>query len=302
MLTRDQIETYHRDGFIILPDVLDPALIAELRAVTDAIVAGARKVTAHDEVYDLEPSHSPGDPRVRRIKKPHRVHPVFDRVMRHEAILSVLRPLIGPAIRFDESKLNMKSPEYGSAVEWHQDWAFYPHTNDDLCAVGVMMDDCGPENGPLLFIPGSHKGPVYDHHADGHFAGAIDPTACDIDFTRAVPALGRAGSISVHHARLVHGSAMNTSDRQRRLLLYQYCAADSWPLAPNGMPADWAAWRERVVCGEVDLISPRVTAVPVRLPLPPPKRAGSIYETQRDAANLYFAPPVEARDGRPADA
>ncbi len=79
--------------------------------------------------------------------------------MRHGAILEILRELIGPAIRFDTSKLNMKSPGYGAAVEWHQDWAFYPHTNSDLCAVGVMMDDCGIENGPLLCIPGSHRGP-----------------------------------------------------------------------------------------------------------------------------------------------
>ena len=43
--------------------------------------------------------------------------------------------LIGPGVRYNGHKLNMKSGEYGSPVEWHQDWAFYPHTNDDLLAV-----------------------------------------------------------------------------------------------------------------------------------------------------------------------
>ena len=46
--------------------------------------------------------------------------------------------------------------KYGSPVEWHQDWAFYPHTNDDLLAVGVMLDDMELENGPLLVLPGTH--------------------------------------------------------------------------------------------------------------------------------------------------
>ena len=51
------------------------------------------------------------------------------------------------------SKLNTKFEKGGSAVEWHQDWAFYPHTNDDVLAVGVMLDDVNLSNGPLMVIP-----------------------------------------------------------------------------------------------------------------------------------------------------
>ena len=295
MLSDGQIDAYRRDGFIVVEGVLSADEVAALRRTTDDIVAGARSVTAHDDVYDLEPSHTPEEPRVRRIKTPHQVHEIYDRVMRHERILAILRQLLGPAVRYDISKLNMKSAGFGAAVEWHQDWAFYPHTNDDLCAVGVMMDDCGLENGPLLCLPGSHTGPIHDHHSDGAFCGAIDPVESGIDFGQAVACTGRAGSISIHHARTVHGSATNTSDRPRRLLLYQYCAADAWPLTASHQPADWAAWRSRVLCGDSDLVAPRMTAIPVRLPLPEPKRPGSIYETQREVKNSYFAPPSEPR-------
>ena len=70
----------------------------------------------------------------------------------------------------------MKAAHYGSPVEWHQDWAFYPHTNDDILAIGVMLDDTDLENGPLMVVPGSHKGPVWNHHGeDGRFAGLVDP-------------------------------------------------------------------------------------------------------------------------------
>jgi len=293
-LSPDLVAAYRRDGFVVVPDVLSPAEVADLRAATDRIVAGAAAVTGSDAVYDLEPSHTPADPRVRRIKLPHTVDPVYDRLVRHPGILAVLRVLVAPAIRFDTSKLNMKSAGFGSAVEWHQDWAFYPHTNDDLCAVGVMMDDCAPENGPLLCIPGSHRGPVLDHHLDGHFVGAIDPATAGVDFSTAVPCVGRAGSISVHHVRTIHGSALNTSDKPRRLLLFQYTAADAWPICAASQPADWADWKARIVCGDVDMAVPRTSAVPVRLPLPPPKRSGSIYETQREMRTLFFAPPVGA--------
>jgi phytanoyl-CoA hydroxylase len=295
MLCKEQAEAYRRDGFIVVADILSPPEIAALREVTDTLVEQSRLVSEHNDVFDLEPSHTRDDPRVRRIKTPHAQHPVYDSVMRHEGILTILQQLVSPAIRYDTSKLNMKSPGYGAAVEWHQDWAFYPHTNDDLCAIGVMMDDCEMENGPLLCIPGSHKGPVYDHHADGAFCGAIDPASSGADFSKAVPCTGKAGSISIHHVRTVHGSAVNTSAKPRRLLLYQYSAADAWPLAAASQPKDWEEWTSRVICGDADSIVPRMTAAPVRLPLPGPKYAGSIYETQRELKNLYFAPPSKTK-------
>ena len=83
----------------------------------------------------------------------------------------------------------------------------------------------------------------------------------------------------------------------RRLLLYQYCAADAWPLTQQ--PADFEAFKSRLLCGEADLVAPRLTNVPVRLPLPPAKRTGSIYETQAELKSSYFgtaeAPRTAAR-------
>jgi ectoine hydroxylase-related dioxygenase (phytanoyl-CoA dioxygenase family) len=285
MLTRDQRDQYARDGAIVVPDVLTPAEIARLRAVTDGFVERARHVATHDDVYDLEDSHSPAQPRVRRIKAPHLHDPAYAALVRHPGILAVLADLWGPDIRFDTAKLNLKSAGFGAAVEWHQDWAFYPHTNDDLAAVGVMMDDMEPENGPLLIVPGSHRGPIYDHHADGKFCGAMDPATSGVDFSRAVALTGRAGAITVHHVRAVHGSAPNTSNRDRRLLLFQYRAADAWPLL--GFPAGIAAFDALLVAGRP--AEPRLAPAPVRLPLPPAEHQGSIYENQKGAGRRYFA-------------
>ena len=163
------------------------------------------------------------------------------------------------------------------------------HTNDDVLAVGVMLDDCALDNGPLLVVPGSHTGPVWDHHADGYFCGAIDPAAIEAETRRAVPLVGRAGSMSFHQVRLLHGSAQNVSDHPRALLLFEYVAADAWPLL--GV-SDLAAFNARLVSG-APTIEPRVTPVPVRLPLPPALHQGSIYEDQSDTAHRYFAVTAE---------
>ncbi len=286
MLTAAQIAEYDSVGALVVPGVLSPDEVATLRQVTDGFVDRARAHTAHTDIYDLEDSHSPSQPRVRRIKSPHLHDPAYAALLRHPGIIAVLQDLWGPDIRFDTAKLNLKSAGFGAAVEWHQDWAFYPHTNDDLAAVGVMMDDMELANGPLLVVPGSHKGPVHDHHADGRFCGAMNPAACDVDFGAAVPLVGRAGSITVHHVRAVHGSAMNTSNKDRRLLLLQFRAADAWPLL--NPPVDIDAFDRMVVAGAPTL-TPRLAAVPVRLPLPPAHKGGSIYENQKSLANRYFA-------------
>ncbi len=285
MLSQAAIAAYRRDGFIVLPDILMPEEVEALRRVTDEFVHNARNIAANDEVYDLEESHSPDEPRVRRIKAPHLHDPEYARTARHPKIVEVLQDLWG-TVRFDTGKLNMKSAGYGAPVEWHQDWAFYPHTNDDLAAVGIMLDDCTIENGPMMVVPGSHLGPIWDHHGpDGRFCGAIDPNRCEADFSRAAPCLGKAGSITVHHVRAVHGSATNFSGKERRLLLFQYRAADAWPLL--GFAGGIEKFDELLLAG-APTVAPRLAPVPVRLPLPPAEYQGSIYENQRAAGRRFF--------------
>ncbi|WP_225772147.1 phytanoyl-CoA dioxygenase family protein [Inquilinus sp. Marseille-Q2685] len=285
MIKDEEVAAYRRDGVVVIEDVLDSAQLAEARRVVAEFIEGSRAITAHTDVYDLEPGHTPEAPRVRRIKTPHRHHPLFRDIARSPRLVAILQRLLGPGVRLHGSKINLKSPQFGSPVEWHQDWAFYPHTNDDILAVGVMLDDCTVENGAMLVLPGTHQGPVYDHHSDGYFCGAMDPEACGLDFSRAVPAVGRAGSMSFHHVRAVHGSAQNTSDKPRALLLYEFAAADAWPLM--GVP-DLAEFDSRIVAGE-PTIAPRLADVPVRMPLPPAPRQGSIYENQSTARSRYFA-------------
>ena len=286
MLTSPQIAEYKRVGALVVQNVLSHDELKDLRRITDEFVERSRPVTRNNEIYDLEDTHSADCPRVRRIKCPELHHAVYRDVVSHRGILAALTSLIGPNIRFDLGKLNMKDSRGGAAVEWHQDWAFYPHTNDDLAAVGVMLDDMELSNGPLMIIPGSHRGPIFDHHADGKFCGAMDPDRRDVDYATALPLTGSAGSITIHHASTVHGSAPNMSNKQRRLLLLQYRAADAWPLL--GFPGAWDVFEELLVAG-TSSNEPRLAAVPVRLPLPGGLAGRTIYEVQKGSKHQYWA-------------
>jgi phytanoyl-CoA hydroxylase len=282
------VNRYRRDGFIVVEGLLDDVTRQRMKQVLAELIESARAVASHDDVYDLEPTHSAQQPRVRRIKKPHLVHPVFAEFMRSPRLLAVLSALLGPSgVRLHGSKLNLKAPEIGSPVEWHQDWAFYPHTNDDLLAVGVLLDDATEQNGPLMVLPGSHLGPTYDHHgADGRFCGAMEPTRDGLDFSSAKALIAPAGACSFHHVRAVHGSAQNRSAQSRNLLLYEFAAADAFPLM--GVP-DWNDFNARLLVGE-PTVEPRTVACPVRMPLPPAANQGSIYENQTALQRRYFEP------------
>ena len=147
-----------------------------------------------------------------------------------------------------------------------------------------MLDDTTVENGAMYVIPRSHLGPTFDHHGpDGHFCGAMDPDSCGVDFSKAVACEGPAGSVSFHHVRAVHGSAQNTSNRARGLLLYEMAAADAYPILARD---DWKAFTSRILYGQ-ESIEPRLVSAPIRMPLPPAKNQGSIYENQT-AGKRYF--------------
>ena len=168
---------------------------------------------------------------MRRIKEPHKRPSGVSRDRAFSPkIAEILTPLIGTTsgIRYQTGKLNMKSAGYGAAVEWHQDWALLPAHERRSPGDRALPRRLWARERAADGDPGSHTWPISDHHADGVFCGAIDPASAGIDFSKAVKLTGKAGSMTIHHVRMVHGSALNTSNRPRRLLLFQYCAVDAF--------------------------------------------------------------------------
>lgn len=287
-ITNDQHTFYHENGYLVLERRISEDIIQKIRAEIDRFRGIARGLEQSNDKLDLEDTHTPDDPRIRRVKLPHTQSEVIDQLMRSDTILGPVRDLIGPNLRLQTTKLNMKSAGFGAAVEWHQDWAFYPYTNDDVLAVGVMIDDMAEENGPLRVFPGSHKAEVYSHHHDGYFVGAMDLAACGLNIEDSLPLMGPAGSISIHHARIVHGSDLNSSTKDRRVIFYEMMAADAFPVV--GGRGTWEGLEEfdsRMLCGSTTL-EPRVTPCPIRIATPDAPTQGSIYEVQKAMGKRAF--------------
>jgi len=286
------VDAYDRDGFHLSHALLSPAEVLELQAETDRLVLLARGLSESDATYDLEPDHDAASqtPRVRRITRPDKISKVFERLLTHPRIIGTATRLLKTQnLRLGNFKLNMKPRGGGSAIHWHQDWGHYPHTNDSLLAVGIFIDDMVQDNGPLQIIPASHTGATHSHHGpEGYFVGGFSLKEAGINPADAVTLLGKAGSCSFHHVRAVHGSDWNLSNSDRRILFLELAAADAWPLIPR-MAQPFDAYQSRIIHGEGEAVpTPRMVALPVRMPLPQPPQTGTIYQIQEQMAHTDF--------------
>ena len=284
ILSQEQIDKYNHDGYLAVREVFTQDEVKELQEITDEFTYKSRLLTESNEDFDidLKAGHSENNPKLRRIMSPHEKHPAYDKAMRNPKLLDVIEQLIGPNIRHHHTKLNNKAPGGGAQVEWHTDWGFYPHTNDDILEVGVAIDPMTIENGSLMVVPGSHKGPAYDHHENGVFVGAVNIKEVDMDSASSI--VLNEGDVSLHHVRALHGSKPNNSNHSRRLLLMGYSAVDAFPISGYG---DWNVWESNILRGESTNI-PRFNNAPIRVGQPTPENAGTIFQLQEKLSKSHF--------------
>jgi ectoine hydroxylase-related dioxygenase (phytanoyl-CoA dioxygenase family) len=282
---------FEQDGYAVLHDALSPDLLTQLRERTERLTDPDQLPAEAAEWVDFEPELLEGRRVVQRVRRPYQADPFFFELARSPELLRLVRPLLGDNLRLHHGKINVKPPRVGSPLEWHQDWAFIPHSNDSLAIVSVLIDNCDAINGPLQLMPGSHLGPLHPHHHDGVFVGAIDPATLALDQARAVT--GRAGTVTMHHPMTVHGSGFNRGNRLRRVLFYEYAAADAWPLFYG---VEWAEFNARMVCG-TPTDEMRLEPVRVRMPYPTASQGqGRIYDQQRQFDKRHFRS-ADAPDG-----
>ncbi|MBT6093931.1 MAG: phytanoyl-CoA dioxygenase family protein [Rhodospirillaceae bacterium] len=249
VLTQTQREFYFENGYLLIEKVLSDDWVARLRQATDEKIDESRRVTVSDAVWDLEDGHNAENPRLRRLSSPNDHHPTYWEFASKSIVPDIVADLVGPDVKFHHSKLNFKWARGGEEVKWHQDIQFWPHTNYSPCTVGTYMYDCGPEQGPLMVLPGSHDGELYDQYNDkGEWVGCLGPDdEATLDKSKAVSLEGPAGSLTIHNCRMLHASKPNRSDLGRPLLLNIYSAADAQPYTYNPLQSKYM---EAVVRGQ----------------------------------------------------
>jgi ectoine hydroxylase-related dioxygenase (phytanoyl-CoA dioxygenase family) len=282
LLTHGQIARYREEGVLVVEDAVTSLQLERMRSDIAGWVEQSRSFDRPfgeptidgRPRFDLGAEHRPDCPVLRRVNNPSDISAAFGDVMLHAAMVDMVADLIGSDVKFHHCKINLKLPGTDTEVGYHQDFAYTPHTNDDLVTALLMLDDMTLENGCLRVIPASHKGPIYSHYEMDHFRGFIRPEVMGEMHAKEVPITGRAGSVCLMHTRLVHGSRPNCSDRPRGLYIAVYTAADAVPLAVSPLPNPNEG---RIVRGRPSRVA-RLTAGEIELP--PGERPVSFFVTQ----------------------
>lgn len=281
ILSEVQTGFFDSEGYLLVENAIGDDLLETLRRRFAGWIEESRQQRqAYGRTldgrarFDLEPGHSANRPALRRVNAPTDISADYYRAMRDSGIADCIAELIGPNVKFHHSKINSKLPGAATAVKWHQDFPFTPHSNDDLVTALLMLDDVVDENGPLQVVPGSHRGEIYDLWHDGVFTGAVaDDVALDC-LSRAVTCTGRAGTLCLMHTRLLHGSGPNLSELPRTLFIAVYSAEDAIPCTPNPVPS---RHQGEVVRGNA---TGRIRVTPYDIPLPQLPESASFFDQQ----------------------
>jgi len=286
-LSKSEIRFYKKNGYLVKNKLISLKEINNINKLIKKILTKEEKKKTKIEnlggsynnnfVYN---SNSSKNREILRLNNPTYYHGLFYNLSRNKKIIKIIKILLGGSVRFHHCKLNFKLPSSkGGEVSWHQDWAFYPHTNDDLVTVGIYLEDCYEENGPLQVLPGSHKNKIFNHHNNQkEFIGKISQK---INLKSKKSLIGLAGTVTFHHVRMVHGSGLNLTNNKRPLILFGYNNTDAWPLTvdasvnPN---KNFKKYNDCIIDGKIQL-TPRFEKIPIKIPLP--KKSVSIYQLQK---------------------
>jgi ectoine hydroxylase len=229
-LTPEQVARFDREGYLFFPGLFSAA---ETQSLLDEVPG----LYSRREAYNVREK---GSDAVRTNFAAHLYSAPFARLARHPRMVEPVRQLLGgEALYMHQFKINGKMAFEGDVWQWHQDYGTWK--NDDLMPaeramnVAIFLDDVDAYNGPLMFIPGSHRRGVVDAAHDttttSYPLWTIDHALIAQLVERAggrqggiVSPLGPAGSMIVFHGCLVHASGSNLSPWNRVAVYLSLCA------------------------------------------------------------------------------
>ena len=250
ILTQEQRKEYFEDGGISISEVLNKEWLQKANQSVEEFIEESRILSASNNIFDIQKDHTSQNPKLGRVSSPCDYSDNLWKLLLEGPVGDIAEDLLGPNVRFYQSKLNFKNPKGGTEVKWHQDKPFFPHSNDSVLTLGVYLEDCDDLQGPLEIISESHKKDVFSHYKNSEWTGNIDhKDLSKINLQKRKVLKGKAGSITVHNYRTIHGSKPNNSQLPRPLMLYVLSSGDSVPFTPQPLKS---RYEQMIVRGKYD--------------------------------------------------
>ena len=211
MLSEQQIEQYHRNGYVTPDFRLSDTVLDDIRA-------------AHERLVDRHPEYADYCSAVLAFDT------WYLTVARMPEILDMVEQVLGEDIALWNSSFFAKPARVGTKTPWHQDGEYWPIRPLATCTVWIAIDASTPENGCLKVIPGSHRAKQLARHHQNDAEGlalGLELDKAEFDEAEAVEIVLEPGQVSLHDVYLYHGSEANKSDKSRRGMTLRYMPTSS---------------------------------------------------------------------------
>ena len=225
-LTEEQIQQFDTEGYVFLPSCFSKEEIAVLNDAATEIYASERK-----EVW----RESSGI--ARTAFAAHTYNEAHSRLAAHPRLVNPVKQILKGNVYMHQYKINAKAAFDGDVWQWHQDFGVW-HRDDGMpepraMNIALFLDDVTAANGPLLFLPRSHKHGVIEA---GHDVETTSYPLWTLDRETVtklsnqggcIAPTGPAGSVIMFSSLLVHASPPNISPLPRTIVYLSLCHVDN---------------------------------------------------------------------------
>ena len=235
-LTKEQIEIYDKNGMIFIPDCFSNKEVENMQAALSVLM----EKDTPGRVFEKDKKT------IRALHGCNMNSTLFQRLTLHPRLLEPVKQLLNGDVYTYQFKINLKAPFNGDWWPWHQDFIFWEKEDGmpspNAINVAIFLNEVNEFNGPMYFIPGSHK-QSYTHIQENSTTKWIDNFIADLKYTLdkatiaklvekegIIAPKGCSGSVLFFHCNLVHGSLPNISPYERALAIITYNNLNNIPV------------------------------------------------------------------------
>ena len=240
MLNPKQVDFFWEHGYLHIPKVFTPEETVELGKQLDWLIdRWSRKSAGWSGPWRKEYMDEETEQKAKLIA----MHDLYFyseawmKAVTHPPLCDAMADLLGPNVELHHSTMHVKPPETGHPFPMHQDWPFYKHKDNRYVDVLVHLDDTCHENGEIRFLDGSHKGGALEH-----ITQSPDGTACTphlptgkYKLADSVPVPAKQGDVVCFSLHTIHGSHINQTDQNRRIVRIGYRNPDNEQFAGQSL-------------------------------------------------------------------
>ena len=200
VLTKEQIEQYHDEGFI-----------APVRVISES-----EALSIKNQLEQVE-ADFPDEINAQSRNNLHLSFAFLDALAHNTIIVDAMEDLIGPDIALWASVMFIKEPSSKQYVSWHQDATYMGLDSIDFPTPWIALSPSNRDTGCMTMISGSHHSEIQIHKdtfAENNILtrGQVIP---EVDKSKAIDLILEPGEMSIHHGAIIHGSQPNNSDQRR---------------------------------------------------------------------------------------